>query len=67
MPSKWNIVTAIYEAMINSDIQPVDISELTKGKPIDFDSLEPYGDDICIDPFNGHAIALTTFISHFYE
>lgn len=61
------IVMAIYEAMINSDIQPVDVSDLTKGKPIDFDSLDPYEDDISINPDNGHVIVLTTFISHFYE
>ena len=65
--SQPEVVMAIYETMINSDIQPVDVSELTNGKPIDFDSLEPYEDDISIDPDNGHVIALTTFISHFCE
>lgn len=61
------IVMAIYEAMINSDIQPVDVSDLTKGKSIDFDALDSYEDDISINPDNGHVIVLTTFISHFYE
>lgn len=61
------IVTAIYETMVNNDIEPVDVSELAKGQPIDFDALEPYQDDIDIDPDNGHVIALTSFINHFYE
>ena len=61
------IISDIYESMINSDIQIVDVSKLTKGKPIDFDALESYQEDIGIDPDNGHVIALTSFISHFYE
>ena len=61
------IVTAIYETMVNNDIEPVDVSELAKGQPIDFFALEPYKDDISINPDNGHVIALTSFISHFYE
>ena len=61
------IVTAIYETMVNNDIEPVDVSELTKGHPIDFSALEPYEDDISINPDNGHVIALTSFINHFYE
>ena len=61
------IVTAIYETMVNNDIEPVDVSELAKGQPIDFSALEPYEDDISINPDNGHVIALTSFISHFYE
>ena len=65
--SQPKIVSDIYETMINSDIQIVDISELTNGKPIDFDSLDSYEDDISINPDNGHVIALTSFISHFYE
>ena len=61
------IVMAIYETMVNNDIEPVDVSELAKGQPIDFSALEPYEDDISINPDNGHVIALTSFISHFYE
>lgn len=61
------IVMAIYETMVNNGIEPVDVSELTKGQPIDFSALEPYEDDISINPDNGHVIALTSFISHFYE
>lgn len=61
------IISGIYEAMVNSDIQIVDVSELTNGNPIDFDALEPYQDDIDVDPDNGHVIALTSFIIHFYE
>lgn len=61
------IVSDIYEAMVNSDIQIVDVSELTNGNPIDFDALEPYQNDIDVDPDNGHIIALTSFINHFYE
>ena len=61
------IVIDTYEAMVNSDIQIVDVSELTNGNPIDFDALEPYQDDIDVDPGNGHVIALTSFINHFYE
>lgn len=61
------IVSDIYEAMVNRDIQIVDVSELTNGNPIDFDALEPYQNDIDVDPDNGHVIALTSFISHFYE
>lgn len=59
--------TDVDEAMVNSDIQIVDVSELTNGNPIDFDALEPYQDDIDVDPDNGHVIALTSFINHFYE
>lgn len=61
------IVTAIYETMVNNDIESVDVSELAKGQSIDFSALEPYEDDISINPDNGHAIALTSFINHFYE
>lgn len=61
------VISDIYEAMVNSDIQIVDVSKLTHGDPIDFDTLEPYQDDIDVNPDNGHIIALTSFISHFYE
>ena len=40
--------------------------ESMNGNAYEFYALEPYEDDISINP-NGHVIVLTSFISHFYE